>query len=195
MRNKYIGMSMLAGLVMVSPVVRAATYDLDASHTTVGFGVRHMVVTTVHGKFNEFKGSLEVSEAGAIEKVSATITAGSVDTDNADRDKHLRSPDFFDAEKFPSLTFESKKVEKSGEAYNVTGDLTIRGVTKEITLPLTLSGPITDPWGNVRVGVEGQTKINRKDYGLVWNKTLDGGGLVVGDEVTINISAEAIQKK
>jgi polyisoprenoid-binding protein YceI len=188
-------LTLAAMAALSASAARGGTFELDTAHTTLGFGVKHLVVSTVHGKFNAFSGTIETGDDGLPTKLEAKIDVASIDTDNADRDKHLRSADFFDAESHPAITFESTKVEKSGDGVNVTGNLTIRGVTKEVVLPLTLNGPITDPWGNTRIGLEGQTTINRKDFGLVWNKTLDGGGVVVGDDVKINVSTEGILKK
>lgn len=176
-------------------VAMGDSYTIDPAHTTIGFTVRHVMVSNVRGKFDDASGKLETGADGAIAKASATIKAATIDTANADRDKHLRGPDFFDTEKFPTVTFESTKVEKSADGANITGDLTIHGVTKEITLPVTVSGPVKDPWGNDRMGLEGSAKINRKDFGLVWNKALDSGGVVVSDEVKLEISLEATKDK
>lgn len=174
----------------------AASYDLDASHSTIGFGVKHMVVTTTKGQFTEYTGGFEYDAADpASLKAQATIKVASVDTGNGKRDDHLRGADFFDVATHPEITFVSKSAEKLGDDVVLTGDLTIKGVTKEIKLPLTVNGPITDPWGNVRVGLEGKTKIKRQDFGITWSKTMDGGGLVVGDDVTLDIVVEGIQKK
>ena len=174
----------------------AASYDLDASHSTIGFGVKHMVVTTTKGQFTEYTGGFEYDAADpASLKAQATIKVASVDTGNGKRDDHLRGADFFDVATHPEITFVSKSAEKVGDEVVLTGDLTIKGVTKEIKLPLTVNGPITDPWGNVRVGLEGKTKIKRQDFGITWSKTMDGGGLVVADDVTLDIVVEGIQKK
>lgn len=176
--------------------VYAASYELDASHSSIGFGVKHMVVSTTKGQFTDYTGGFAF-EAGVPSslKASAVIKVASVDTGNADRDEHLRGADFFDAGKFPEITFESTGAESVGEEIVLTGQLTIKGVTKEIKIPLTVNGPIADPWGNVRVGFEGKAKINRKDYGLTWSKAMDNGGLVVGDDVILDIVIEGTQKK
>lgn len=186
----------VALLVAISGSVFAASYDLDASHSSIGFGVKHMVVTTTKGQFVDYTGGFDydVADPSSL-KAHATIKVASVDTGNAKRDDHLRSADFFDAAKFPEITFVSSAAEKQGDSVVLTGELTIKGVTKEIKLPLTVNGPVTDPWGNVRVGFEGKTKINRQDYGVTWNAKLDNGGLVVSDDVTLDISIEGIQKK
>ena len=175
---------------------RAASYELDASHSSIGFGVKHMVVSTTKGEFTEYTGGFEYDAADpASLKANATIKVASVNTRNAKRDDHLRNSDFFDVANHPEITFVSKSAEAVGDQVVLTGDLTIKGVTKEIKLPLTVNGPVTDPWGNVRVGLEGKTKINRHDFGITWSKAMDGGGLVVGDEVTLDIVVEGTQKK
>jgi polyisoprenoid-binding protein YceI len=179
-------------LCLTLPVFAADTYNIDPAHSTVGFGVSHLVINTVHGKFGEFTGTLTV-EDNQIKEAKGTIQTKSVDTGVQMRDKDLRGPNFFDVEKFATITFESKKSQKQGDETVLTGDFTMHGVTKEISLPLKLKGPIKDPWGNSRIGLEGKLKINRKDYGLTYNKTLETGGLVVGDEVEIEINAEGVK--
>ena len=185
----------ITGIALSVSSVWAESYSLDASHASLGFAVRHLVVSTVRGTFTQSSGSLETDASGIPAKASVTIKAASLESGVADRDKHLRSPDFFDVEKYPEIKFESTKIEKSADGVSVTGNLTIRDVTKEVTVPCTLSGPITDPWGNVRIGLEGNTQVNRKDFGMVWSKTLDGGGLVVEDTVKIDVSLEFIKNK
>ena len=187
-----------AGLVASASLARAEVveFDVDASHTFVSFAVKHMVVSTTKGKFNDFSGSFSVDPADPTTlKASAKINVTSVDTANEKRDDHLRSPDFFDAAQFPEITFVTTGTEKTEDGVVLTGDLTIKGVTKSVSIPVSVNGPITDPWGNARYGFEGGTKVNRQDWGLTWSKTMDGGGLVVGDEVRIEISVEGIQKK
>jgi polyisoprenoid-binding protein YceI len=179
-------------LCLTLPVFAADTYNIDPAHSTVGFGVSHLVINTVHGKFGEFTGTLTV-EDNQIKEAKGTIQTKSVDTGVQMRDKDLRGPNFFDVEKFATITFESKKSQKQGDGTVLTGDFTMHGMTKEISLPLKLKGPIKDPWGNSRIGLEGKLKINRKDYGLTYNKTLETGGLVVGDEVEIEINAEGVK--
>jgi len=170
----------------------AETYNIDPNHSTVGFSVNHMVINTVHGKFNEFAGTV-VAEGNQVRQATGTIQSKSVDTGVAMRDKDLRSPNFFDAEKYPTITFQSKRAEKKGEDTMLVGDFTMHGVTKEISLPIKLKGPVKDPWGNSRIGLESKTKLNRKDYGLLYNKALETGGLVVGEEIEIEINAEAVK--
>jgi polyisoprenoid-binding protein YceI len=182
-------------LLILASLTRAEKWELDIPHSSVGFSVRHMVVTKTHGKFNDFTGYIDF-DGKNIEKGSAEITVQivSIDTDNKTRDDHLRSPDFFDAEKFPTMTFKSKKVIKgSGSEFKLVGDLTIRDVTKEVTFDCEFNGLINDPMGNTRAGFSATSKINRQDFNVKWSKKLDTGGLVVGDEVKIAIEIEAIK--
>ncbi len=173
----------------------ARTYGIDKVHSETAFQVRHLV-TRVRGRFTDFEGDLVLDQAHP-ERSSATISVktASVDTDNADRDAHLRSEDFFFAEKFPLITFVSTKVDARGaNEFTVTGDLTIRGVTRSLSVPVTFLGTAKDPWGNERVGFESEITVNRKDFGLVWNAALETGGFLVGDEVRISVSLQAIAK-
>jgi polyisoprenoid-binding protein YceI len=157
----------------------------------VGFSVTHMVVSEVDGEFKKFSGKALLDDKDLTKSsVEFSIDAASINTDNADRDKHLRSPDFFDAEKFPKLTFQSTKITKAGKGYKLKGNLTIHGVTKEVTLDAQVSEPIANPWGKQVRGVKITGKVKREDFGLAWNKTLDKGGLVVGSEVALNIKLE-----
>jgi polyisoprenoid-binding protein YceI len=174
------------------------TWQIDPAHTQVGFVVKHMMFAKVRGAFNEFSGTIVQGENGDLAggSFSATIQSGSVDTGNADRDGHLRSGDFFDSENFPTLTFSSVGVERIGEGQlKVTGDITIRDITKTITLDLTESGTGVDPWGNMRIGIQAEGTINRKEFGLMWNQALEAGGVLVGDEVTLTIEAQAVSQK
>jgi polyisoprenoid-binding protein YceI len=169
------------------------TYTIDPSHSRVGFVARHAMVTKVRGGFNDFAGTFTV-DADDLAGSSATLTiqAASVDTRNADRDGHLRSNDFFAMEEHPEIRFVSTDVEHVGGAeYRVTGDLTLRGVTKPVTIDLEYTGTAVDPWGNTRVGFEGSTVVNRKDWGLVWNAALDGGGILVSEKVTLEFEISA----
>ena len=180
---------------LVAGVASADVYKIDAAHTTVGFTIRHMVINNVVGSFKQFEGTFEYDGADvATMKLSGKIQAASIDTGIAARDEHLRGPDFFDVAKYPEITFQSARVEKQGDQYMMYGSFTMHGVTKEIVMPLTITGPITDPWGKVRVGLETSLTINRKDYGINWSQTLDNGGLVVADEVKIQIGAEAVKE-
>ena len=185
-----------AALAAASPALAADTYQFDKSHTTVGFQVRH-VVTNVGGKFRDFSGTIKVDRARPeSSSVEFTIQVASIDTSEPKRDEHLKSPDFFDAANQPTITFKSTSVKVTGkDTYEVTGQLTMRGVTKTIALPVTFLGEGKDPWGNEKAGFELQTTLNRKDYGIVWNKTLDQGGVLLGDEVRVQISVEANKAK
>ena len=183
----------LAAAALLAPsAALAGNWTLDGVHSTAGFAVRHMMVSKAKGQFNKLSGKLALDEKDVTKSsIEATIDVASVDTNNAKRDEHLRSPDFFDVEKFPSMTFKSTKVEKKGkDALKVTGELTMHGVTKTVVLDTTLSGPGTNPWGQVVRGVEAKTKVSRKDFGLTWNKALETGGALVGDEVEVTIDAE-----
>lgn len=180
----------LVALLLDAGARAADTYKIDPMHSTVGFSVTHLVINKVKGKFTEFNGTVVVNDK-AIQEATGTIQTKSVDTGIAPRDADLRSANFFDVAKYPTITFTSKRVEKQGDQTMLVGDFTMHGVTKEMALPVTLSGPIKDPWGNNRIGLEAKTKLNRKDYGLTYNKALETGGLVVGDEIEIEINAEA----
>jgi polyisoprenoid-binding protein YceI len=170
----------------------AKTYAIDKAHSEATFQVRHLV-TKVRGRFTDLGGSVPVDEAEpSRSSVAFTIQAASIDTGTPDRDAHLRSEDFFHVEKYPTVTFASTAIKAlSGNDYEVTGDLTMRGVTKRVTLPVIFQGKAKDPWGNEKLGFEAETTINRKDYGLVWNAALETGGFLVGDEVRISVSIQA----
>ncbi len=187
---------MIASAVISQTVKAADTYELDAGHATVGFKISHLVISEVGGRFNDFEGLVTVDPDAnnAITGAQATIQAKSIDTGVPGRDEHLRSADFFDVEKFPTITFESKKVETKGNQHVMIGDFTMHGVKKEIRLPFAVKGPIKDPGGKTRIGIKASITINRKDYGLGWNKVMEAGGLTVGEEVHIEINAEAVKK-
>ncbi|HET7619780.1 MAG TPA: YceI family protein [Vicinamibacterales bacterium] len=170
------------------------TFSIDKSHSEASFQVRHLLAK-VRGRFADFDGVIALDEADpARSSVSVTIQAASIDTGEPARDKHLRSADFFDVDKFPTLTFRSTQVvRKSPESFDVTGDLTIHGVTKRITLPVTFLGTAKDPWGTERASFEAEYTLNRKDFGLNWNAALETGGFLVGDEVRVSLSIEATE--
>jgi polyisoprenoid-binding protein YceI len=176
-------------LLLALPALAAAaatTYNVDPVHSTVGFKVRHFV-TSVPGRFNDFAGTIVYDpENPAASKVEFTVQAASLDTRNERRDGHLKSADFFDVEKHPTLTFKSKKVSGSGDALQLTGDLTIRGVTKEVTVPVEVLGTM-----GAKAGFATEFKIDRTDFGVAWNRAAEGGGSILGDEVTIRIDVEA----
>lgn len=182
--------------VAASPVMAAEVYTIDPVHSTVGFTVKHMVVSKVRGNFETFEGTIHYDpEDVTNSKVSVTIQTDSIDTDNADRDKHLRSPDFFAADEYPTITFESTSVEKTDDGFIAHGDLTMRGVTKKVSLPFSITGEITDPWGNQRMGLEIEpVVIDRQDYGISWSKVLDAGGLAVSNDVTVDLAVAAVKK-
>ena len=167
----------------------ATEWSIDKSHSSATFSIRHMMVSNVRGEFGNLTGTLSIDDA-------AEVDASTINTRDGKRDEHLKSPDFFDVGKFPKLTFKSTKVEKAGTGLKITGDLTIHGMTKPVVLTAEAPTPtVKDPWGNVKRGFSATAKLSRKDFGLIWNKTLDGGGLVLSDEVTISIDIEANQAK
>jgi polyisoprenoid-binding protein YceI len=171
------------------------TFSVDKDHSEAAFQVRHLI-SKVRGRFTDFEGTIAIDEEHPEHSsVEATIQATSIDTSQADRDTHLRSADFFSVEQFPTLTFKGTRVVLSGpETFQVTGDLTIRGVTKSVMVPVRFLGIAKDPWGKERAGFEAEFRINRKDFGLTWNAALETGGFLVGDEVTISLSVEATAK-
>lgn len=173
-----------------------ARYDVDADHSTVEFRVAHMVVSKTTGRFTDFAGFIEMDPATQTAKaIEATIKTASVTTNHQKRDAHLKGPDFFHVEAHPTMGYKLKSYRKTGETYTAVGDLTLLGVTREITLVGQFNGEAKDPWGNVRAGFSAEGKLNRKDFGMNWSKTLDNGGLVVGDEVLIRLDIECIKSK
>jgi polyisoprenoid-binding protein YceI len=172
-------------------------WQIDPAHSAAHFSVRHLMISNVRGEFTKLSGSALINPGDpAKSAVEVTIESASINTREPQRDEHLRSPDFFDVANFPTLTFRSKRIEAHGaDNFKLTGDLTIHGVTKEVTFDLEGPTPsVKDPWGNIRAGITASAKINRKDYGLVWNTITEAGGLTVGDEVKITIEAELIQQ-
>jgi len=186
-------------IVLTIPVIASATiWNIDPDHSNVGFKVRHLMVSNVKGSFEKFTGTIDINDKDITKsKVEVTIDTASINTNVQKRDEHLRSADFFDVAKYPTMTFVSKKVAKAGkDSLKVTGDLTLHGVTREVVLdvePLAMESK--DPWGNLRRGTTATTKINRKDFGLVWNKALETGGVAVGEEVLITLEIEMIKAK
>lgn len=173
-----------------------ATYTIEPAHSSAHFKVRHMMIANVRGEFSKVSGTVAFDPSNlAASGITAEIDVNSLNTREPDRDKHLKSPDFFDAANYPTIKFQSKKVEPDGpEGYTVTGDLTIRGVTHEAVLNVTGPTPeIKDPWGNARRGAEAVTKISRKKFGLTYNPTLEGGGVMVGDEIAISLEVEFVK--
>ncbi len=187
---------LIIAVMIGAPASFAATYQLDPAHTQIHFTIPHLMVFKVRGNFNDFSGAIEADATkNSLNSAKATVQIASIDTRNQKRDDHLRSADFFEADKYPEMTFVSKTVSGSGSDIQVVGDLTIKGITKEVTLNGAFLGAAIDPWGNQRAGFEATGKINRKDFGLTWNKALETGGVVVGEEVEIGLEVEAIMNK
>ena len=186
-----------SAFIGITGTAQATEWILDPSHTAAQFSVKHLMVSTVRGQFQTVSGTITIDDKDITRStLDVTIDANSINTREPKRDAHLRSPDFFDVTKFPTLTFKSTKVEKSDAKLLVTGDLTIRGISKPITLTVEgPTGPQKDPWGNTARGVTATGKLNRKDFGLNWNKALEAGGVLVGDEVQLVIDAELRLKK
>ena len=189
-----------AAVVMLAtavPVRAQSTWEIDPAHSSVGFSVRHMMISNVRGEFTKLSGTVKANERDLSESVvEATIDAASIDTRNAKRDDHLRSPDFLDVAKYPTITFKSRKIMPAGDKkWKVAGDLTLHGVTREVVLDVEGPTPeVKDPQGNIRAGASATTKINRQDFGITWSKSLDGGGVMVGDEITVTIDVEGVKK-
>jgi polyisoprenoid-binding protein YceI len=177
----------------VTPAIAQGTWNIDPAHSSVEFQVKHMGLATVKGFFSEFEGSLEVAEDGST-SASGTVKAATISTRSDQRDEHLRSPDFFDVEKYPEISFQSTAIEQlDEETYRITGDLTIRGTTKEIVFEGVTQGVDQDPWGNTRVGLEVVGQIERSDFGLNWNQALESGGVLVGKKVKILLDLSAVK--
>ncbi|WP_321313710.1 YceI family protein [Halarcobacter sp.] len=178
--------------IIAAGALYAGTYKVDASHSNVGFKVKHLMISNVRGNFEKFSGSFEYDEkTGTVKSIDGTVEVDSINTDNKKRDGHLKSADFFDAVNHPQITFKVNKIEDE-KAY---GKFTMRGVTKDVVFDIEKTGEIVDPWGNKRVGLEIEGKVNRKDYGLNWNKALEAGGVMVGEDVKINVELEGVLAK
>ena len=169
-----------------------AIYNLDPTHANAAFSIKHLMISKVRGSFQKLSGKLEYDAANPTSSsIEVAIESASINTSEPQRDAHLKSADFFDVEKFPVITFKSKQFQKSDDGFKVTGDLTIHGVTKQVILDMEApTDELKDPWGNIKMGVSGTTKIKRKDFGLTWNAALETGGVVVGDEVSITLDVE-----
>lgn len=191
-----LAMTVLAAHITDSRA-EAIVYNIDPDHSQMIFKVKHLGISTVTGRFDLFTGSYTFdNEDIANSKVEVEIVAGSINTNKKKRDDHLKSDEFLDVEKYPNITFTSKEIRKgSGESFQIVGDLTIHGVTKEVTLDGDYEGSVTDPWGNARSAFTASTEISRKDFGMTWNKVLEAGGFLVGDEIKITLEVEGIQKK
>ncbi len=182
-------------LTSFSRVWGADEFVIDPVHSSIEFSVRHMMVTNVRGRFREFSGTIFYDEKDVTKSsVRVAIKTASIDTGNTDRDNHLRSPDFFDAAKYPEITFVSTRIEKRGDEYVCIGTLTIRGVSREVAIPFRILGVVRDQRGNTRLGVEAGLTINRLDYGVSWSRALEGGGLVVGNDVKVELNVQAIKR-
>jgi polyisoprenoid-binding protein YceI len=189
----------------MTPATTAAptltTWSIDNAHSQVGFAVKHLMISTVRGRFGAVSGTVEFPEGTYDDaRADVTIDAASIDTREEKRDAHLRSADFFDVETFPTLTFKSRRVqavtataEAAGETFQLVGDLTIKGITREVVLDVEVEGFQKDPWGNRKAGFSATTKVNRKDFGLTWNQALETGGLLVGDEIRISLDVQLQQ--
>jgi polyisoprenoid-binding protein YceI len=167
-------------------------WNLDTTHSAAEFAVKHLMISTVRGRFKTLTGSGETNEDGTLKSVEMVIDAASIDTNEPKRDNHLRSPDFFAAATYPAITFRSTSIRQNGSDISIAGDLTIRGVTKPVTLKGEITAAVTDPWGNTREGLEVSTKISRKEWGLLYNAVLETGGFAVGDEVRVSVEVEAV---
>ena len=190
-------LSAVVSIALGPSFASASTWQVDSAHTAVQFAVRHLMVSTVRGTLGKAKGTVNLDEGDPTKStVEASIDVNGIDTREPKRDQHLKSPDFFDVEKYPTVTFKSKKVTKvSDTKFKVAGDLTMHGVTKEVVLDVEgTPKPLTDPFGNVKLGGIATTKVNRKDFGINWSSAMDGGGVVVGDEVDVTIDIELLKK-
>jgi polyisoprenoid-binding protein YceI len=167
--------------------VTTGIWTLDNSHSEIGFTVRHAGISKVRGQFTEAGATLELGDSLADSKVTAAIQTASFDSGDVNRDGHVKGEDFFDVEKFPEITFASRHVKANGDSFDLVGDLTIKGVTKEVAIETEFNGVAVDPFGNTRAGVSGETTISRKDFGLTWNAVLEAGGVLVSDKVVINL--------
>ena len=195
-----IVLGLIVGVVLMiaSGISQAemARYDVDLDHSTIEFRVAHMVISKTTGRFMDYTGYIEMDpDALKVKALEAVIKTASVTTNHEKRDAHLQGPDFFNAEKYPTMTYKMKSYHKEGEDYVAVGDLTLLGVTKEVALKGMFNGVTKDPWGNMRAGFTGEGRLNRKDFGMNWNKILDSGGVVVGDEVLIRLDIECIKAK
>ena len=177
---------------MSTPEIPAGTWTIDPSHSEVGFSVRHLMVSKVKGNFETFSGTIVIAEDPLASSVTAEVELASINTRDEARDGHLRSPDFFETDTYPTLTFASTSVVPSGDEFTVTGDLTIKGVTRSVELALEFNGVHPDPWGGTRSGFSATTTISRKDFGIDFEIPMDGGGVVVGDKITIGLEVEAV---
>lgn len=186
-----------AASLLISNIGLAGAWVFDDAHSAADFSIRHMMISNVKGQIGGLKGTIDIDDKDLSKsKVDVSLDVTTIDTRNGKRDEHLKSPDFFDVQKFPQMRFVGKKIEKAGKGLKVTGDLTMKGVTKPTVLMVDgPTSPVKDPWGKMKRGFTAQATINRKDFGLTWNKALDGGGVVLGEDVKVAIEAEMEEKK
>ena len=175
-------------------IIEPGTWTIDASHSSIGFVARHLMVTKVRGVFGEVEGTITIADDPFQSSVTARVATASVSSGDEKRDEHLRSADFFDVEQYPKIEFVSKTVEARGDDFVLTGDLTVHGVTREVSWDLEFDGVVQDPWGGTRAGFSATTEVNRKDWGLEWNVALEAGGLLVSDKVRLNVEVEAVKQ-
>lgn len=184
------------GMAVAGASAETARYDVDPDHSNIGFSVGHMVVSKTRGQFMDYTGFIEMDpDAKTVKTIEAIIKSASITTNHQKRDAHLKSPDFFDVEKYPTITYKLKSYSKTGDHYTALGDLTLHGVTKEVALVGDFNGVGKDPWGNTRAGFTAEGTVNRKDFGVNWNKALDNGGMIVGNDVQIKLEVECIKAK
>lgn len=194
--QKIVMAGLLLGFFPLGVEAEMARWDIDPDHSVIEFRVAHMVISKTSGRFMDYRGFVDMdAEKKTFKSIEAIINTESINTNQDKRDAHLRNADFLDTKQFPTMTYKMKSYQKEGEGYKVVGNFTLRGVTKEITLAGTFNGVTKDPWGNMRAGFSADGTLNRKDFGMVWNKTLDSGGLVVGDDVQIHLDIECIKAK
>ncbi len=178
-----------------STLVPTGTWSVDPTHSTVGFAVKHMGIATVRGEFREFEGTLEIGDSDSSSRAHGTVKVQSVDTNEPQRDEHLRSPDFFDAQQYPELSFESTQIEQlDDEEFRITGNLTLHGVTAEVVLHADVQGTDVDPWGNERIGLEITGQLSRGDYGMKFNQALGSGNMLVADKVKLTLDISAVRQ-
>jgi len=195
MRYRILVVSALFTLLGASTAFAADRYEIDPVHTRIGFTARHLMINNVSGRFMDFTGNILYEEQDITKSaVAVKVQAASVNTESKMRDDDLRSPNFFDVVKFPEVVFQSSRIEKQGDGYVCIGTLAMHGVSKEVSIPFAILGKIKDPWGNTRIGLEGGLKIDRRDWGLMYSKTLDNGGLIVGNDIRIDLNVEAVKK-
>ena len=186
---------MTAPVAIASHAANKSDWKIDTAHTHAEFAVRHLMISTVKGRFADVQGVVHIDESDFTKSdVQVTIGVASIDTREPQRDAHLRSADFFDVDNFPQLTFRSTRIDGKGDAFKIVGDLTIRGTTREVVLDVSTEGRAKDPWGGERAGFTAATRIKRTDYGLLWNQLLESGGLLVGEDVKISIDVELIKQ-